>query len=168
MNKTAALIILLMGGLMLGLGLLFLCASAAAPEKAATRIVLALLLILVGAIGATWAGKTWRRLSEIEPKRLADRIVEMVRLQGKFETTAAEAVAGLAAPAASVQAALEALQSRGEAVPEQRDDRRVYVFPNLKESKVVRRCPYCGAEFPVKQAITQCPNCGGVIELERT
>jgi rubrerythrin len=67
-----------------------------------------------------------------------------------------------------VQAALEILQSRGDAVPEQRDDRRVYVFPNLKETKVVRRCPYCGVQFPVKQAITQCPNCGGNIELQRT
>ena len=168
MNKTIALIVLLAGGLMLGLGLLFLCASAAAPEKAAIRFVLAGLLIVVGGGGAAWAGTTWRRLSEIEPKRLADRIVEMVRLHGQFETTEAEAVAQLAAPAANVQTAMDILQSRGEAVPEQRDDRRVYVFPNLKESKVVRRCPFCGAQFPVKQAITQCPNCGGVIELQRT
>jgi hypothetical protein len=168
MNKTIALVVLVVGGLMLGLGLLFLCASAAAPEKAVTRIILSLLLILVGTLGVTWAGKTWRRLSDIEPKRLADRIVEMVRTQGKFETTAAEAVAGLAAPAASVQAALEALQSRGEVEPEQREDRRVYVFPNLKESKVERRCPYCGAQFPVKQALSKCPNCGGNLELKRT
>jgi len=164
MNKTVALIVLVVGGLMLGLGLLFLCASIRAPQ----RLILAGLLVIIGGAAVAWAGTTWRRLSEIEPKRLADRIVEMVRLQGKFETTAAEAVAGLAAPAGSVQVALEVLQSRGEAVPEQRADRRVYVFPNLKESKVVRRCPYCGAEFPVKQAITRCPNCGGVIELERT
>jgi len=164
MNKTVALIVLIVGGLMMGLGLLFLCASIREPQ----RLVLAALLIILGGGGVAWAGTTWRRLSEIEPKRLADRIVEMAKLQGKFETTAAEAVAELAAPAANVQAALEVLGSRGDAVPEQRDDRRVYVFPNLKEAKVVRRCPYCGAQFPVKQAITQCPSCGGNIELQRT
>lgn len=164
MNKTVALIVSLVGALMLGLGLLFLCASIRAPQ----RLILAALLIVIGGAGVAWAGTTWRRLSEIEPKRLADRIVEMAKLQGKFETTAAEAVAELSAPAANVQAALEILQSRGDAVPEQRDDRRVYVFPNLKETKVVRRCPYCGVQFPVKQAITQCPNCGGNIELQRT
>lgn len=164
MNKTVALIVLGIGALMLGLGLLFLCASIRAPQ----RMILAILLIVIGGAGAAWAGTTYRRLSDIEPKRLADRIVETVRLQGKFETTAAEAVAGLAAPAANVQQALEVLQSRGEAVPENRDDRRVYVFPNLKESKVERRCPYCGAQFPVKQALTQCPNCGGNLELKRT
>jgi len=164
MNKTVALMVMLVGALMLGLGLLFLCASIRAPQ----RLILAALLIVIGGAGVAWAGTTWRRLSEIEPKRLADRIVEMAKLQGKFETTAAEVVAELSAPAANVQAALEILQSRGDAVPEQRDDRRVYVFPNLKETKVVRRCPYCGVQFPVKQAITQCPNCGGNIELQRT
>ncbi len=167
MNKTIALVILLAGGLMLGCGLLFLCASAAA-EAPPVRLILALVMIALGGGGAAWAGLTWRRLNEIDPNRLADRIVELVRLQGKFETTAAEAVAGLAAPADNVQAAFGVLQERGEIVLEDRDDRRVYVFPNLKESKVERRCPYCGVQFPVKQAITQCPNCGGNIELKRT
>jgi hypothetical protein len=164
MNKTLLLIVLILGGLMVGAGLLFLCAAMVRPE----RLALAIVLILVGGAGAAWAGLTWQHLNNIDPKRLADRIVEMVRSQGQFETTAAEAVAELAAPAASVQQALELLQSRGEAVPEQRDDRRVYVFPNLKESKVERRCPYCGVQFPVKQALTQCPNCGGNLELKRT
>ena len=164
MNKTVALIVLVVGGLLLGLGLLFLCASVGQPE----RIPLSVLLIVIGGAGAVWAGFTWRRVSDIEPDRLADRIVEMVRAQGKFETTAAEAVATLSAPAANVQSALEILRSRGEAEVEQRDDRRVYVFPNLKESKVERRCPYCDAQFPVKQALTKCPNCGASLELKRT
>jgi hypothetical protein len=164
MNKTLLLIVLILGGLLVGAGLLFLCAAMVRPE----RLPLAIILIVVGGVGAGWAGLTWQHLNNIDPKRLADRIVEMVRLQGESETTAAEAVAELAAPAANVQQALELLQSRGEAVPEQRDDRRVYVFPNLKESKVERRCPYCGAQFPVKQALSQCPNCGGNLELKRT
>jgi hypothetical protein len=165
MNKTLLLIVLILGGLMVGLGLMFLCAAMANKPE---RLALAIILILIGGVGAGWAGLTWQHLNSIDPKRLADRIVEMVRLQGQFETTAAEAVAELAAPAANVQQALELLQSRGEAVPEQREDRRVYVFPNLKESKVERRCPYCGAQFPVKQALSQCPNCGGNLELKRT
>ena len=144
MSKTTALIVLVAAGVVLALGLLFLCASAAAPEKTTTRFILSLALIAIGGAGAAWAGMTWRRLRETEPERLADRIVEMLRAEGKFETTAAEAVAELSAPMANVQAALGVLQSRGDAAPEQRDDRRVYVFPNLKESKVVRRCPYCG------------------------
>ena len=164
MNKTIALIVLVVGGLMLGLGLMALCSAITSPRW----LVLAVLLIVIGGAGVVWAGMTYRRSADIEPQRLADRIVEMVRTQGKFETTAAEAVAGLAAPATNVLAALEILQTRGEAVPEQRNDRRVYTFPNLKESKIERRCPYCGAQFPVKQALSNCPNCGGNLELKRT
>lgn len=164
MNKTISSVVFIVSALMLGLGLLFLCASAAKPE----RLLLSILLITIGALGAGWAGLTWRRLSDIAPERLADRILEMMRAQGNFETTEAEAVASLSAPADNVQAALAILRSRGEANPEQRGDRRVYVFPNLKESKVERRCPYCGAQFPVKQALSQCPNCGGNLELTKT
>jgi hypothetical protein len=164
MNKTIALIALVAGGLLLGLGLLFLCASAASPQ----RLPLSILLIVLGGAGTAWAGVTWRRLSDIEPERLADRIMEMMRTEGKFETTEAEAVATLSAPSDEVRSALNILQSRGEAVPEQREDRRVYVFPNLKQGKVERHCPYCGAQFPVKQALTRCPNCGASLELRRT
>ena len=164
MNKTIASIVFIVSALMLGLGLLFLCASITKPE----RMALSILLILIGGLGAAWAGLTWRRLSDIAPERLADRILEMMRAQNKSETTEAEAIAFLYAPADRIQAALTILRSRGEANPEQRGDRRVYVFPNLKESKVERRCPYCGAQFPVKQALSQCPNCGGNLELTKT
>lgn len=162
MNKTIALIVLAGGGLLVGLGLLFMCASVARPE----RLPLSILLIVIGGGAAAWAGVTWRRLNEIEPERLADRVVEWVRAQGKFETTEAEVIAALAAPASSVHAALEILRSRGEIIADHRHDRLVYVFPNLKESKVERRCPYCGAQFPVKQALSKCPNCGASLELQ--
>ncbi len=164
MNKTIALIVLVVGGLMLGLGLMALCSSITSSRW----LVLAVVLIVIGGVGIVWASMTYRHSADIEPQRLADRIVEMVRMEGKFETTMAEAVAGLSAPAANVQQALELLESRREALPEQRDDRRVYTFPNLKESKVERRCPYCGAQFPVKQTLSNCPNCGGNLELKRT
>ena len=116
MNKTLALIMLLISAALLGLGLLFLCASAAATEKTAIRFLLSLLLIVLGAAGAAWAGMTWRRLADIEPQRLADRVVEMVRLQGQFETTAAEAVASLSAPAANVPLT-DLIPTAGEAEP---------------------------------------------------
>jgi Zn finger protein HypA/HybF involved in hydrogenase expression len=168
MKKSWVLIILAVSGLLIGLGFLFLCASAADMQKAGIRIVLAFGLLALGIAGAVWSGIGWRRIGDVEPQRLADRILEMLRQQGKSETTAAELVSFLSAPNANVQTALEILQKRGETQLEQRDDRRIYVFPNLKEGKIVRRCPYCGTEYPVKQAIGRCPNCGGKIELEKT
>lgn len=168
MNKTLIVVLLVIAMLLLGLGLLFLCASAAEPQRAFSRILLGLSLSLIGAGGAVWAGLQWRRLGEIEPERLADRIVAWVQLQPNPEVTVSEATAQLGAPAANVQAALNLLQQRGEAQPETRGDRLVYVFPGLKEGKVVRRCVHCGTEFPVRQSLQRCPNCGGKIELQKT
>jgi len=168
MNKGLVAIMMLIDGSLFGLGLMLICASAAAPEKAGTRLILGAVLIMLGGGGAAWLGRAMRRASEIDPQRLADRILEWLRAQNQSETTAAEIVGALSAPQDKVAAALEILQARGEAKPEQREARRVYVFPNLKESKVERRCPYCGAQFPVKQALSQCPNCGGNLELQRT
>ena len=168
MTKTTSLVILIASGLLLGLGLLFLCASAAAPDKAAIRILLAVALVGLGAGGAVWSGRTYRRLGDIEPARLADRILDLVRRLPNPELTTAEAVSELGAPGEAVRAALELLQGRGEARLEQREERLVYVFPNLKEGKVVRRCVHCGTEFPVKQSLSRCPNCGGKIDLQRT
>ena len=37
----------------------------------------------------------------------------------------------------------------------------------LKPTLVKRRCPYCGTEFSVKQALNKCPHCGGDLKLER-
>jgi DNA-directed RNA polymerase subunit RPC12/RpoP len=165
MNKTVAMIVLAAGSILLGLGLLFLCASAAAPERAVSRILLGLVLALIGGGGAVWAGLQWRRLGEIEPARLADRIIGLVQTQAAPELTAAQATAQLGAPAANVQAALQLLQQRGEAQPEGRGDRVVYVFPGLKERKLTRHCVHCGTEFPVRQSLQRCPNCGGKIEL---
>ena len=39
------------------------------------------------------------------------------------------------------------------------------VFPGLKESKVVRRCAYCGNEYTVRKPLHKCPNCGGHLEI---
>lgn len=168
MSKTTSRMVLIGSGLLLGLGLLFLCASAAAPDKAVIRILLALALIGLGAGGAIWAGKAHRRLGDIEPARLADRVLDLARQRPNPELTAAEAISELGAPAENVRTALEILQGRGDAHLEQREERRVYVFPGLMKGKVIRRCENCGTEFPVKQSLNQCPNCGGKVSLMRT
>jgi Zn finger protein HypA/HybF involved in hydrogenase expression len=50
---------------------------------------------------------------------------------------------------------------------ENREGREAYVFPELKETKVVCRCAYCGNEFSVKTPLHKCPNCSGDLELVR-
>jgi rubrerythrin len=77
----------------------------------------------------------------------------------------AQVVSGLDVPENAARAALARLEAQGLTHPERRDERTVYVFPGLQESKVVRRCTYCGNEYSVREPLHKCPNCGGTLEI---
>ena len=52
-----------------------------------------------------------------------------------------------------------------EGIFEEREGRTFYLFPGLRERKVVRRCAYCGNEYSVREPLHKCPNCGGTLEI---
>jgi rRNA maturation protein Nop10 len=33
---------------------------------------------------------------------------------------------------------------------------------------VLKKCPYCGNDYPVRDDIERCPTCGGDLKLHRT
>jgi len=163
MKRTILLVAFVVSGVLMALGLLFLCAA----TRESGRLPLSLILLVMGGALAAWSALTWRREQRLEPERLADSIINLVRASGGFETTLAEIVAELDVPTEAARRALGVLQGRGECRRERRAGKDLYVFPGLMERKVVRRCPYCGSEFSVKTPLYQCPNCGGQLELVR-
>ena len=64
--------------------------------------------------------------------------------------------------------ALERLRRQGVAQVEPRGDGIVYLFKGVIPAKAIRKCPYCGSQFPVRHAMSNCPNCGGNLELTKT
>jgi rubrerythrin len=116
---------------------------------------------------AAGGGFLLRRQRELSPETVADRILVLAKADDDAELTVAEVVAGLKLPEAAVQEALELLQKRGRCRREYHDDHVVYVFPGLKESKLIRKCAYCGTTYSVKEPLHTCPNCGGTVELVR-
>jgi tRNA(Ile2) C34 agmatinyltransferase TiaS len=164
MSRTLAMIAVVVAAVLLALGMLFLCAATREPA----RLLVAAPLLLVGAGLAVWSGLALRRLRNLDPEHLSDRITQLAR-QGDGEVALAQVVGELGVPDEAVVAALNLLERRGQARRERVGDdaREVYVFPGLKPSLVERRCPYCGAEFSVKKAVYKCPNCGGDLRLER-
>ena len=163
MNRTAAIVVLLISAVFLAVGLLFLCAASRQP----TRLFLAIALLVIGAGLAAWGGLTLRRLRELDPEHLSDRVTTLARAGGNGEVTLSQTVAELRVPDEAAFKALALLESRGQCYRENRDGREFYVFPGLQETKVVRRCAHCGSEFSVKTALHKCPNCGGELELKR-
>jgi hypothetical protein len=163
MNRTAAIIGSVVSAVLLTGKLLFLCAAARQP----TRLLLVIALLVVGGGLAVWSGRTLRRLRDLEPERLGDRITALAVSGGHGEVTRSQVVAELGVPDAAALEALSALESRGQCHREYREGREFYVFPGLKAVKVERRCTYCGSSFSVKTPKQKCPNCGGDLELVR-
>ena len=146
--------------ILLVLGFIFLCAGVRQPS----RLLLGLVLLVVGGGLAAWAGLTFRRMREQSPERLADRITALAERSGHAEVSLPEAVAELNVPHEAARAAMDLLENRGVARPEQRGDKRVYAFPGLRETQGVRQWPYCGSEFSGQTALHPRPKCGGRLD----
>ena len=160
MNKLAYLGIFMLFSVILGAGLLFLVASTVVPE----RITVALGLLTLGTIGAVVTAYFYSRWYIQQPAVLSARITDLAD-RGDGEIAISQVMSALRVPASAVQAAMDDLVQKGQAHAESRNGQMLYVFPGLKERKMVRKCVYCGSTFPVKQPLQKCPNCGGNLEL---
>jgi hypothetical protein len=70
MQRTTAILVLLVSVVLLAGGLLFLCAANRQP----IRLLLAIALLAIGGGLAAWSGLSLRRLRTLDPEHLSDRI----------------------------------------------------------------------------------------------
>lgn len=163
MNRTTSYLVIGVSVVLLVVGLLFLCAA----TRNAARFPLALGLLVIGGGLAFWGGTSLRRTVALDAENLSDRISRLARQSGQGEVTLSQAVSALNAPDEAVEEALRLLVERGQAYPEYRQDREVYIFPGLRATKMVRRCESCGTEYSVKEPVYTCTRCGGKVEVVR-
>ena len=163
MSKKLILTTFIMAVLLMATGLLFLCAAIQQPS----RLLLAAVLLVLGGGLAAWSGVNLRRARQLEPENLSDQITAMAERGGHAEVTLSQVVSELKIPDEAAQKALDLLVEKGQALRDFRDDRWVFLFPGLQDSKVVRKCSHCGREYSVKTPLYECPNCGGQVELIR-
>ncbi len=160
MNRTIAIVAFIGSILVLALGLLFLCAASVVPG----RLPLAIVLLVIGAVGAGASALFYWRWTNLRPGALAVRITQLAA-ENNGEVTLAQAMSALGISETAATPAFQALIDKGQCQRERRGEEVLYIFPGLKEHKVVRRCVYCGSTFPVKEPLQKCPNCGGNLEL---
>jgi hypothetical protein len=160
MNRIVYLGVFVVSALVLGLGVLFLCAATAVPE----RMPLAIVLFVIGVIGAGWSAFSYRRWADRQPAALAARITDLAA-QNDGELALSQVMSAFDVPASAAQAGMDELLQKGQCHREPRGDQIFFIFPGLKEQKLIRKCVYCGSTFPVKQSLQKCPNCGGNLEL---
>ena len=92
---------------------------------------------------------------------------DMMRLASRSDgrVTADMAVADLHITKAQALESLDRLSSAGTARPDMTDNGVAYIFDQVKPKRKIRKCSYCGAQYPVSKPITKCENCGGEVKL---
>jgi hypothetical protein len=160
MNRIVYFAVFVVSCVVLGVALLFLCASV----YEADRMIMAIALSVVGGAGVIWSGLSYNKWFNRQPGALAPRITRLAE-QNSGEISLAQVMSALKLPADVATAAMADLQQKGQCHMEPRGEKTMYVFPGLTERKVERKCPYCGATFPVRDPLQKCPNCGGDLDV---
>ena len=162
-GSASTMALLSLGVLLLAGGLIFLCAAVEKP----TRAPVAMALLLAGGGLAVWSGYRLRQARLRSPDLLGDRIVDLAA-GNDARLTLAQVISALDVTDEDARAALAHLEAGGLTHAEHQESRTVYLFPGLAQTQVVRRCGYCGSEFPVRKPLHKCPNCGGTLDVVKT
>lgn len=151
-----AIVLMLAGVLLALLGLLFLLARRPATES---LIPLAIGIALIG-----FAASRLKVMAELSPEGVEQQLTAMATgANGEVTVTSAAGVTHL--DEATIRAGLQRLIEQGMVKVEHREGVEYYLFPGLHEQKMVKKCPYCGNEYPVAQHLRTCPSCGGNLEV---
>jgi len=162
-NRTA----MTAGGCVLGVaivlllfGLIFLLGN----QGKASIVLTGLIMIAVAIAAGVFAVRKMGQVAATSPDAVDERILNLATLSGG-DVTAAEVTGALGVPIADAQAALERLVSKGMAEHKVRDGDLYYTFAGIAEVRKVKRCAYCGTEYPLREPGMKCSSCGGMLEI---
>ncbi len=154
--KAFAFVLLLLGVCLGLLGLVFLIA----PGRAGTGLV----MLVFGIVIIGFAASRLKAMQALSPEGVEQQITRVAAdSNGDLTVGAVAGQTGL--PDSAVRDALQRLLDKGLTRIELRDGVEHYVFAGLKQEKMIKKCPYCGNEYPVSQAGRTCPSCGGNLEV---
>jgi len=130
----------------------------------AQRYVWGLPCLIIGAVLVVWAIRKVGQLIADSPERVDTRVASLAAVSGG-EITLGEVIGALRLAEADAQASLDRLVAEGICTREERGETATYVFPGLAEVRMVKRCPYCGNEYPLRDPRRTCPSCGANLEV---
>jgi len=146
--------------MMLGIGLIFLIDSFESPSRLSVAVVF---FTLGGGLIALIVN-TRRKSRERSPQNVRKRILKAARYYGGELPRAA--LNSMAGKWEIYERELQRLINENVCRKKSRDDGEVYIFDSFVH-KVSKTCPYCNSQFPIRDPIRKCPNCGGVLEIKK-
>lgn len=150
------------GFLSAGLGILFLIAS----HGIASRLIAGFMLGGVGLALLVAGVVLFRRGMRTGPMGVRREILRLARLRNGELT--GEAITGALGSSDTVRFQIMDLVQKGIAREAVKDGRAVYLFDDFQAKLVLKKCPYCGNDYPVRDDIERCPSCGGDLKMHRS
>jgi hypothetical protein len=153
--------VLLVALMLAVLGLIFLVGSQGKAVNAATGVVMLVLGLAAGGLAVWKLGQAMAAT----PDRLDERVLNLAAMSSG-DITVGEAAGALSIPVAEAEASLARLVGRNLATLRTRPDgQAAYVFAGLTDVRKVKKCPYCGGEYSLRDPKHTCPTCGANLEI---
>ncbi len=144
-----------------GLGILFLAAAKGDPSRKMTGVILIIcsILFLFSGIFLFLKGMAMR------PAGIRSRLLKLAKHNNG--EVFPEEITGTLGDSDAVKAEINTFLRSGLAKEFQREGRKIYIFSDFQHHLILKACPYCGNDYPVREDIEQCPSCGGDLKLNK-
>jgi len=159
-KRILYVVVYVIGVALVALAILFFIASSSNPSRVGTAVACG-----AAGIGAFFTGSILKRNSDTNNPILIDR--DIITLAAKYDgrLTVDMAVSELEITRPQALESLDRLVDAGVARPEVNPTGQHYIFASVKPKRMIRRCIYCGREFPLAQPVTVCSYCGGTVKI---
>lgn len=143
------------------LGILFLIAARSDSHRLPVGMAMLVAGICLLAAGVT----IFRQGIRQSPERIQQEILDLARRN--HGEVSREVIASAMGTSDLVEQQVRALVEKGVARPSLKEGRRILVFPEYLLELVVKRCPFCGNDYPVRDEAEKCPGCGADLKISR-
>jgi hypothetical protein len=161
MKRLGSIFLVLFGIALILFGLLFLVGSAGKAH----RLAVGAASLALGAVLAGLGIKFFKQADMILPAYIKAEIMEMARVHNG-EVSEPDIQARLGRRFQHAKQVLADMQAQGLCARRSKTGTFYYVFDDMIPRLTIRRCEFCGAEIPLEEELTSCPNCGGTIKTD--
>jgi len=145
------------------LGILFIIAS---KGDTGSRLTSGLILFILGLSFFIIGAVIFKKAIQMTPASIKKKLLKLAR--ENHGEVSEDAILGELGNSEDVHTLINELVAVGTAKEKIRDNRKFLFFPDFFMEMMVKQCPYCGNDYPVRDDIELCPNCGGDLKMYKS
>jgi len=160
MKKILGSLAIIFSILLIILGILFLIASG----KGVNRFVIGLVMLVIAFFVFIVGMKLIKGVPVVlSPENLRFEIINLAKkFNGEIFLSQLYSMFG---KDSNFLLIIDQLVSEGVAEEILKDGGKVYLFKDFQSTMLIKKCPYCGNDYPVRDDVEVCPTCGGDLKM---